>query len=49
MIDEFSNDIERVQALQSMLIAISTGQPANSSDYETNGEDIRCRFKYLKI
>ena len=33
MLDDFSNDIERVQALQNMLIAISTGQPADSSDY----------------
>jgi len=33
MIDDFSNDIERVQALQNMLIAISTGQQANSSNY----------------
>ena len=33
MLDEFSNDIERVQALQNMLIAISTGEQAKSSDY----------------
>jgi hypothetical protein len=33
MIDDFSNDIERIQALQNMLIAISTGQEANSGDY----------------
>ena len=35
MIDEFANDIERVQALQNMLIAISTGQQANGADYTT--------------
>ncbi len=33
MVDEFLDDIERVQALQNMLIAISTGQQAQSSDY----------------
>jgi Abortive infection C-terminus len=33
VLDEFANDIERVQALQNMLIAISTGQQAKSGDY----------------
>lgn len=33
VLDEFANDIERVQALQNMLIAISTGQQARSADY----------------
>jgi len=33
MLEDFSNDIERVQGLQNMLIAISTGQQANSGDY----------------
>ncbi|MGP8154031.1 MAG: abortive infection family protein [Smithella sp.] len=33
MIDDYLNDIECVQALQNMLIAISTGQQANGSDY----------------
>lgn len=33
MVDEFLNDIERVQALQNMLIAISTGQHAQNGDY----------------
>jgi len=31
MVNEFLDDIERVQALQNMLIAISTGQQAQSS------------------
>jgi hypothetical protein len=34
MLEDFSNDLERVQALQNMLISISTGQQANSSDYK---------------
>lgn len=33
MLDEFENDLERVQALQNMLIAVSTGQQAKSEDY----------------
>lgn len=35
MLDEFENDIERVQALQNILIAYSTGQEASSVDYNT--------------
>jgi len=33
VLDEFANDLERVQALQNMLIAISTGQRGESEDY----------------
>jgi len=33
MLEEFANDVERVQALQNILVATSTGQQAKSTDY----------------
>lgn len=35
MLEEFANDVERVQALQNILVATSTGQQAESTDYLT--------------
>ncbi|MBU0701914.1 abortive infection family protein [bacterium] len=49
MLDEYINDMERVQALQNILIAKSTGQDAKNSDYLALRNYLLKKDKYKEL